>query len=64
MVGDALGFEPHGRALLVPTVVRELARRELVLARFNQVGILQLQLRVVGLRELDPHRRSARASRG
>lgn len=59
MIGDALGFEPHGRALLVPAVVRELARRELVLARFNHVGVLQLQLRAVGLRELDPHRRGA-----
>lgn len=64
MIGDALGFEPHGRALLVPAVVRELARRELVLARFNHVGVLQLQLRAVGLRELDPHRRGAGASRG
>jgi hypothetical protein len=59
MVGDALGVEPHGHALHVPAVVRELARRELVLARFNRVGVPQPQLRAADLRELDSHRRGA-----
>jgi len=59
MIRDAPGVEPHGHALLAPAVVRELARRGLVLARFDRVGVLQLQLRAVDLRELDSYHRGA-----
>lgn len=55
MVGDALGVEPHGHALLVPAVIRELVR-----ACFDRVGILQLRLRAVSFGELDSHRRRTR----